>query len=143
MGMIMRLALTLLVSSLLLGSVLADKPAARTLNEMVKLINDGKFDNNFFDGDMLAEKTGNTKQQQVAGCLLDKVSAIKNENGLEQFPNDLKVDLAACCTKDSNEAGCIKQLAPAYDALVAQTDGKSGNPPKCLRKNASTTSWQQ
>lgn len=32
-----------------------------------------------------------TDENKVAGCLLDKVGAIKNEQGFSQFPNDLKV----------------------------------------------------
>merc|ERR1711871_1194459 len=58
---------------------------------------------------------GNT-EQQVGGCLLDKVGAITSEDGIAKFQNDLQVDLAACCTK-GNTAKCITDLSPAYSAI--------------------------
>ena len=115
---------TIALVTVLLAVAYGDAPAAATLPEMVKLISAGKFANNFFDGDMVQK--GANEVQQVGGCLLDKVSecstafamiyvfqvtAIKNENGLKEFPNDLKVDIAACCTK-SNSAACLKDITP-------------------------------
>merc|ERR1712166_1236363 len=84
---------TIALVTVLLAVAFGDAPAAATLPEMVKLISAGKFANNFFDGDMVQK--GANEVQQVGGCLLDKVTAIKNENGLKEFPNDLKVDTAA------------------------------------------------
>merc|ERR1719345_8668 len=79
---------TIALVTVLLAVAYGDAPAASTLPEMVKLISAGKFANNFFDGDMVQK--GANEVQQVGGCLLDKVTAIKNENGLKEFPNDLK-----------------------------------------------------
>ena len=72
------------------------------------------------DGDMVPSSA--TDEQQVGGCLLDKVQAISNENGLKAFPNDLKVDLAACCTKISTPA-CVKELSPVYACATAAQRG--------------------
>merc|ERR1712072_328254 len=96
---------------------------------MVEWIESGKFNNNFFHGDMV--ESGATEEQEVGGCLLDKYSAIKEENGMADFANDLKVDLAACCTKGDGKGGvdggtCVKELTPAYDLITEVTDGKSG-----------------
>merc|ERR1712166_872408 len=93
----MRMSLRFLYSALFFVVVvrtLADNPAASTLQGMVDKINDGSFNNNFFAGGMLTD-TG-TKEQQAGGCMLDKVDAITNEDGIIKFPNDLQVDLAAC-----------------------------------------------
>merc|ERR1711907_397476 len=123
MGAIARaMKWVLLATALLIAFVQADQPAANDLPTMVAWINSGKFHNNFFDGGIVGAAA--TDAQKVGGCLLDKVGAIKNEDGLEKFPNDLKVDLAACCTKGG--AQCVQEIAPAYNALVAQTSGTSG-----------------
>lgn len=37
------------------------------------------------------------------------MDAIVKENGVVDFVNDLQVDLAACCTHDSEEIGCNKR----------------------------------
>merc|ERR1712086_729008 len=104
----------------LVAMVAADAPAAKSLAEMVSWINTGKFQNNFFDGDGLV-KNAASDDQKVAGCLLDKVGAITNEHGMTKFTNDLKVDLAACCTKGAQQTACISQLKPAYEALNQAT----------------------
>ena len=70
-------------------------------------------DNNFHAGDFTIEARG----IQVAGCLLDKVVAITVENGIEEFANDLLVDLAACCTRGPD--GCVASLAESYLAIGA------------------------
>merc|ERR1712096_117352 len=93
---VMRLFIFLALACLAL--VASDEPAAGDMQTMVSLIKSGKFDNNFFDGNLL-KSSSPTEDQKVGGCLLDKVGAITRENGFVEFPNDLKVDLAACCTK--------------------------------------------
>ena len=92
----------------------ADEPAKSTLLEMVTAINDGSADNNFHAGDFTVSKR---ESIQVAGCLLDKVVAITVENGVEEFANDLLVDLAACCTRGPD--GCVASLAESYLAIGA------------------------
>ena len=92
----------------------ADAPAKSTLLEMVTAINDGSADNNFHAGDFTVSKR---ESIQVAGCLLDKVVAITVENGIEEFANDLLVDLAACCTRGPD--GCVASLAESYLAIGA------------------------
>merc|ERR1712080_160773 len=88
---------TMKMKSLLLLSIIAcacaDAPAASDLSKMVAEINSGKFQNNFFEGHMLTQ--AGTVDQQVGGCLLDKDGAIVREHGIQNFQNDLKVDLAA------------------------------------------------
>merc|ERR1711959_677802 len=71
--------------------------------------------------------TTGTSSQQVGGCLLDKIGAIINENGIVKFANDLKVDLSACCTKgtDAEQAKCVKELSPAYAAIIAKNKAKA------------------
>merc|ERR1711939_388713 len=99
---------------------LEDAPAPNTLEKMVQGIKAGDFNNNFFEASISGTQTDDMK---VGGCLLDKVGAIKNENGFAKFPNDLKVDLGACCTK-GNGAKCVSELAPAYKDLdLAQKPG--------------------
>ena len=92
----------------------ADEPAKSTLLEMVTAINDGSADNNFHADDFTVSKR---ESIQVAGCLLDKVVAITVENGVEEFANDLLVDLAACCTRGPD--GCVASLAESYLAIGA------------------------
>ena len=92
----------------------ADAPAKSTLLEMVTAINDGSADNNFHAGDFTVSKR---ESIQVAGCLLDKVVAVTVENGIEEFANDLLVDLAACCTRGPD--GCVASLAESYLAIGA------------------------
>ena len=109
-------------STIMRGSILAalvalasaDAPAKSTLLEMVTAINDGSADNNFHAGDFTVSKR---ESIQVAGCLLDKVVAITVENGIEEFANDLLVDLAACCTRGPD--GCVASLAESYLAIGA------------------------
>merc|ERR1712039_640078 len=72
-----------------------DATAAATMQEMLSLIDAGKFDNNFFDGDVLTASP-TSDAEMVAGCLTDKIVAIVREDGIENFANDLQVDLAAC-----------------------------------------------
>ena len=93
----------------------ADAPAKSTLLDMVTAINDGSADNNFHAGDFTVSKREST---QVAGCLLDKVVAITVENGIDEFANDLLVDLAACCTR-GQVMDCVAMLAPSYTAIGA------------------------
>ena len=112
---------------------LADKPAARTLVETMKRIESHKYENNFFTGDpsALVNASGSTQEQQVGACLLDKYSALTQESGLTRFPNDMKMDLAACCMcckgpvsccSSAEREQCIEDASPAYDALVEHTD---------------------
>mmetsp|Transcript_61036 Transcript_61036/g.108624 ORF Transcript_61036/g.108624 Transcript_61036/m.108624 type:complete len:173 (+) Transcript_61036:48-566(+) len=93
----------------------ADEDAATTLVEMVEWIETGKFANNFFHGDVIQGSPA-TDVEEVAGCLLDKVGAIVEENGVKDFANDLQVDLAACCTKD--KAACLEDVGEAYSLLA-------------------------
>merc|ERR1712100_212603 len=93
------------------GRARGDADAAATLPEMVDWIETGKFNNNFFHGDVIKGKPKNDVEE-VAGCLLDKVGAIVEENGVSEFANDLQVDLAACCTKDKE--GCLLDVQEAY-----------------------------
>mmetsp|Transcript_132131 Transcript_132131/g.257452 ORF Transcript_132131/g.257452 Transcript_132131/m.257452 type:complete len:180 (+) Transcript_132131:70-609(+) len=94
-------------------------PAKESLLEMVTAIESGEFANNFFDGDLLNGEP-DTDVEAAGACLLDKVSAIVVENGAEQLPNKLKVDMAACCTKDREK--CIEDVDQAYAALVKLLD---------------------
>eukprot|EP00930_Biecheleria_cincta_P033083 TRINITY_DN22913_c0_g1_i2.p1 TRINITY_DN22913_c0_g1~~TRINITY_DN22913_c0_g1_i2.p1 ORF type:complete len:175 (-),score=48.46 TRINITY_DN22913_c0_g1_i2:126-650(-) len=94
----------------------ADAPAAATLPEMLSLIKDGTFANNFFDGEVLKGAPQGEKEE-VAGCILDKIGAIVEESGVDSFVNDLQVDLAACCTKDTQ--ACTEDVAEAYKLLHA------------------------
>merc|ERR1712166_1234382 len=112
----------LFVSFMSMDIVSADAPAASSLKEQVALINSGKFANNFFEGSLASSAA---VEHQVGGCLLDKVQAIQDEDGMSKFPNDLKVDLAACCTKgDSNT--CITKLSPVYNLITAaEKEGSS------------------
>merc|ERR1719502_2220789 len=105
----------LFVALALVVAVAADPAAPHTLQEMVDSIKSGKFQNNFFGQKMVSATDA---EAQVGGCLLDKVGAIRNENGFAKFPNDLKVDLGACCTK-GNTASCVSEISSAYDDLVA------------------------
>merc|ERR1711957_982156 len=84
------------------------------------LIDSGKFANNFFDGEVF--KGSSSELEKVGGCLLDKASAIVMENGVEQFVNDLQVDLAACCMPDRD--ACVKDVDPAYSLLAAVASGE-------------------
>eukprot|EP00656_Telonema_subtile_P043802 TRINITY_DN50104_c0_g1_i1.p2 TRINITY_DN50104_c0_g1~~TRINITY_DN50104_c0_g1_i1.p2 ORF type:complete len:162 (-),score=40.95 TRINITY_DN50104_c0_g1_i1:400-885(-) len=103
--------------------VAGDAPALPTLAAQVAAINAGTFANNFYDGGFV--QAGATEEQQVGGCLLDKVQAIQNENGMASFPNDLKVDLGACCTK-GNSAACITSMSPVYtDISTVQASGST------------------
>merc|ERR1712216_760834 len=122
----------------LCASVSADPTAAKTLKLMVAGIKAGSFDNNFFTGHFLQAASAKNVQSEVGSCLLDKAGAIKNEDGLAKFPNDLKGDLAACCTKGgaAAEAQGIKDVNPAYEALTQQTDGNSGQTAKQLSAKA-------
>merc|ERR1711865_204218 len=117
----------------LLAAASADAPAAATLPTMVQWIKSGKFANNFFHGDWIQKPY--TELQEVGGCLLDKVGAIQDENGLAEFPNDLKVDIAACCTK-SNSADCIKEIAPVYDIITQAENGATETAIKSLTQKA-------
>merc|ERR1712216_845760 len=135
----MKLLSVLAVAMTTLASVaVADPTAAKTLKLMVSGIKAGTFDNNFFTGDFLQKASAKNIQNEVGSCLLDKAGAIKNEDGLAKFPNDLKVDLAACCTKGgaAADAQCIKDVNPAYEALTQQTDGNSGQTAKQLSAKA-------
>ena len=75
------------ISASLLALTTADEPAMPSLVEMIEAIKGGKADNNFHPG----------AWEGTAGCVLDKVSAIIEEQGASNFANDLLVDLAACC----------------------------------------------
>merc|ERR1711907_612036 len=89
----MKLLSVLALAMTTLASVaVADPTAARTLKLMVSGIKAGKFDNNFFTGDFLQKASAKNIQNEVGSCLLDKAGAIKNEDGLAKFLNDLKVD---------------------------------------------------
>eukprot|EP00444_Apocalathium_aciculiferum_P052802 CAMPEP_0183518466 /NCGR_PEP_ID=MMETSP0371-20130417/15508_1 /TAXON_ID=268820 /ORGANISM="Peridinium aciculiferum, Strain PAER-2" /LENGTH=185 /DNA_ID=CAMNT_0025716505 /DNA_START=59 /DNA_END=616 /DNA_ORIENTATION=+ len=107
----------------LAGLAAADAPAAKTLAEMVAWIDSGKAVNNFFDGETLKKKPKADKQM-VASCLLDKVGAIVQESGVEQFVNDLQVDLAACCTK-GERSECFADVGKAYDLLASVSAGET------------------
>ncbi|CAK9106224.1 unnamed protein product [Durusdinium trenchii] len=100
----------------------ADKKAAEELPEMLAKIRSGEFDNNFFDGDCLV-KTPTNEKEAAAGCILDKVGAIVMEQGVQDFVNDLQVDLAACCTKDADD--CLTDLGPAYSMLTTVNNHKA------------------
>jgi len=117
-----------LCSPLLVHLASADEAAANNLPEMLQKIDSGEFANNFFDGEVLKGKAKDDLEA-VAGCLLDKVGAIVEENGEENgvgasFVNDLQVDLAACCTKDRE--ACTEEVAPAY-AMLAQVAAGTAN----------------
>merc|ERR1711953_1594050 len=51
-------------------------------------------------------------------------TAIVEENGVTSFVNDLQVDLAACCTKDTE--ACLNDVGPAYGLLADVAAGKKG-----------------
>jgi len=104
-----RSAAAALLATLLLSLASADKPAAATLEAMVATIQAGRAQNNFFSGDDDIVRS-RSDGPQVAGCLLDKVSAIVEEGGIASFANDLLVDLAACCTKPAPAGGaaCVE-----------------------------------
>ncbi|CAJ1420574.1 unnamed protein product [Effrenium voratum] len=87
---------------------------------MLAKIQSGEFENNFFDGEVL-ESTPGSEKEATAGCLLDKVGAIVEEKGVQEFVNDLQVDLAACCTKDA--ADCFVDVEPAYKLLQEVNSG--------------------
>ena len=44
--------------------------------------------------------------------------ALLEEQALNNFPNDFKVDLAACCTK-GDKASCVSELSDAYAKVHA------------------------
>eukprot|EP00928_Gymnodinium_smaydae_P066148 TRINITY_DN49204_c0_g1_i1.p1 TRINITY_DN49204_c0_g1~~TRINITY_DN49204_c0_g1_i1.p1 ORF type:complete len:179 (-),score=41.71 TRINITY_DN49204_c0_g1_i1:65-601(-) len=112
-----RVVVGLLLSlSLLAHTCNADAKAESTLDDMIRKIQSGEFDNNFFDGEVLLSSPQNDKEA-VAGCLLDKVGAIVEERGVHTFVNDLQVDLAACCTKP-NDKTCVEEVREAYKLLA-------------------------
>lgn len=77
------------------------------------------FENNFHAGSFLTTAEQNTTaEQEVGSCLLDKLSAIMDEDGIDEEGNDLRVDLAACCTK-GDSAKCTAELSGAYAAIVS------------------------
>merc|ERR1712232_680154 len=87
-------------------------------------IENGKFANNFFHGEVISGGPKDEKEE-VAGCLLDKVGAIVEENGVAEFVNDLQVDLAACCTKDDKDT-CVRELGRAY-SMFADVSAKKAD----------------
>ncbi|CAK0808376.1 unnamed protein product, partial [Prorocentrum cordatum] len=93
----------------------ADAPAEPTLAGMLEKISSGKADNNFFHG-MVVMGTLKDEKEAAAGCILDKIGAIVKENGVREFANDLQVDLAACCTKDTDD--CVPDVTEAYGVLT-------------------------
>ncbi|CAL1167853.1 unnamed protein product [Cladocopium goreaui] len=105
-----------LANSVLL--VAADERAAGTLSEMLAKIRSEEFENNFFVGDAFLEKPTPGKES-AAGCILDKVVAIVKENAMTDSAtvNELQVDLAACCTHDSQD--CVADVSSAYALLEA------------------------
>eukprot|EP00747_Dinoflagellata_sp_TGD_P166483 gnl/TRDRNA2_/TRDRNA2_189337_c0_seq1.p1 gnl/TRDRNA2_/TRDRNA2_189337_c0~~gnl/TRDRNA2_/TRDRNA2_189337_c0_seq1.p1 ORF type:complete len:318 (-),score=80.68 gnl/TRDRNA2_/TRDRNA2_189337_c0_seq1:60-1013(-) len=89
---------------------------AKTMKEMVERIQSGKCQNSFYHANSLKIKCRDDSEA-VAGCLLDKVSAILEEDGAAEFRDELLVDLAACCTKSDDAAKCISELEQPYTLL--------------------------
>merc|ERR1719375_2557349 len=94
--------------------------AMDNLADTVLAIKAGELENNFFSG----EHGGGTKHERTAGCVHDKLDAIRDE-GPMTFKNDLLVDLTACCLPDEDEEieevlpGCIEGMEEAYKILYA------------------------
>lgn len=95
-----------------------DEPAEATLADMLHLMTTGQSGANFFYGDFARKDS--LVSQKVAGCILDKVSAIREEDGFS-FINDLQIDLASCCTKGDEElkamCGGEEGISEAYAIL--------------------------
>jgi len=94
-----------------------EEEAAATLKEMLQLIHEGHFENHFFDGEIL-KSPPQSNREHVGSCILDKALGIKGSEFDKVAINELKIDLAACCTKsEEEEAACVKDSSKAYSLL--------------------------
>merc|ERR1719195_973371 len=87
----------------------------KLLKEMVAAIQSGGYANNFFDGELLVD-TAETDAESVGACFLDKMVAVVEENAVKEFGNDFRLDVAGCCTKDTEN--CIQDLNEAWTTLI-------------------------
>jgi len=101
------------------GETEPEAKAADTLKETLLLINDGRLENNFFDGGLLASPAQNNRE--LAGsCILDKVRGIIGSEFKNKAINDVKIDLAAFCTVSKEveeEEACVQDTSKAYSLL--------------------------
>merc|ERR1711990_798843 len=113
---------------LLVVAVSGDDAALPTLSEQIASIESKKHANNFFEGEGLLE-SAEGDAAKVAGCILDKGEAVVHESsGDAPLPlaglNDLKIDLAACCTNAAHKSWCTTSLGEAYTNLVTASKTK-------------------
>merc|ERR1712008_216500 len=87
----------------------------RLLKEMVALIQSGVYANNFFDGELLVD-TAETDAESVGGCFLDKMVAVVEGRAVKEFGNDFRLDVAGCCTKDTEN--CIQDMNEVWTTLM-------------------------
>eukprot|EP00927_Polykrikos_kofoidii_P022256 TRINITY_DN2081_c0_g1_i1.p1 TRINITY_DN2081_c0_g1~~TRINITY_DN2081_c0_g1_i1.p1 ORF type:complete len:248 (+),score=29.80 TRINITY_DN2081_c0_g1_i1:83-745(+) len=94
----------------------ADAPAANSLMTMLKLFSSGKFKPYYHDGGVFKGGAKLTTAERTGGCILDKCAAIILEDGMRRFLNNLRLDLAACCTTKDNT--CPKAIDNTYKLLA-------------------------
>lgn len=99
-----------------------------TLAESVALIDQGKYDNNFYAGDPEQLGRPRSTRAEVGLCLLDKAYALLHEDPITNYPIDFQIDFSACCTKKAAYPTCIDDLEPSYALLVNASKGSDDQP---------------
>ena len=108
----------------------AEQLSAISLEEVLAGIDEGKIENNFFDGGpRFASETGKEfdgkepTAYQIGACVLDKglgVAEVMKE-GRDKLNHgdltDLLIDVPACCFKGPYREVCVRALEPGFDSI--------------------------
>ena len=69
----------------------------------------------------------NSSKRRISESDTCQAYALLEEKALDGFPNDFKVDLAACCTK-GDQASCVSELSEAYANVHAYKENPDAKP---------------